>query len=139
MPLLWTNPLPQPAQSPSLQCFESWNPAPWVKLSFSSEIKDWPWGSITKLFWAVKDPFGHITSCLSLCWTGNQNMERQKSRHLAAQEAQPGNRPLRADQSRTIAQQSYLEEVQKAEERPRQLGSGQMARFYFLISSFLGL
>lgn len=61
-----------------------------------------------------KDPFGHITSCLSLNWTGNQNMERQESRHLAAQEAQPGNRSLRADQSRTIAQQSYLEEAQKA-------------------------
>lgn len=41
-------------------------------------------------------------------------MERQESRHLAAQEAQPGNRSLRADQSRTIAQQSYLEEAQKA-------------------------
>lgn len=41
-------------------------------------------------------------------------MERQESRHLAAQEAQPGNGPLRADQSRTIAQPSYLEEAQEA-------------------------
>lgn len=129
-------PLPQTAQSPSLQCFESWNPGPWVRLSFSSEIKAWPWGSIRKLLWAVKDPFGHITSCLSLHWTGNQNMERQESRHLVAQEAQPGNRPLRADQSRTI---DTWRRHRKLEEQPRQLGSGQMARFHFLIFNFPGL
>jgi hypothetical protein len=27
-----------------------------MKLSFSSEIKAWPWGSIRKRLWAVKGP-----------------------------------------------------------------------------------
>lgn len=38
------------------------NSVPWKKVSFSLEIKDWPWGAFTELFWAGKDPFGHITS-----------------------------------------------------------------------------
>lgn len=101
--------VPSDCTVPSLQHFERRNPAPWEKLSFSSEIKDWPWGSSTKLLWAVKDPFGHIASCLSLHWIGSQNIEKEGSRHLAAQETQPGNRPPRADQCRTIAEQSYLE------------------------------
>lgn len=100
--------VPSDCTVPSLQHSERRNPAPWEKLSFSSEIKDWPRGSITKLLQAAKDPFGHITSCLSLHWTGNRNIEKEESRHLAAQEAQPGNRSLRADQSR-IAEESYLE------------------------------
>lgn len=101
--------VPLDRTAPSLHHFEKRFPAPWEKLHFSSEIKGWPWGSITKLLWAVKDPFGHITYCLSLHWTGNHNIEKEESRHLAAQEAQPGNRSPRADQSRTIAEQSHLE------------------------------
>lgn len=66
-------------------------------------------------------------------------MERQESRHLAAREAQPGNRPLRADQSRTTAAQSYLEEAREARGAARQLGSGQTTRCHFLISNFPGL